>query len=216
MRCKAITKKGRQCQIDADPGSDLCHMHNPQGKLQRQQRGEIPRGKPSPKGRRVGRPSQSERPSNPQAILWADGLAEPNPGLGTFGWIARADGRVIDSGRGLIGERVTNNEAEFQALIEALGWAVDQNLMRVIVYMDSKLVVNLVRGRWKCKAPHLLPLMFLAWRLANDVLAYVVWLPRESNTEADALSRQAYNESMAALSLEPEFEQRVMGHMRDL
>lgn len=168
------------------------------------------------KGRRVPHPLQVERPSKPQAFLWADGLAEPNPGLGCFGWIARADGRVIGSSHGLVGEHVTNNEAEFQALIEALGWAVDQDLMRVIVYMDSRLVVNLVRGRRKCRARNLMPLMFLAWRLANDVRAYVVWLPRESNTEADALSRQAYSESVAAFRLEPEFEQRVLDHMRSL
>lgn len=197
MRCKAITKKGRQCQIDADPGIDFCHLHNPQGRYQRQLRGEIP--KPShDKGWRVGKPIQSKLPSNPQAIIWIDGMAEPNPGLGCYGWIARTDGRVIGSGRGLVGDRVTSNEAEYQALIEALTWAVDQDLMPVIVYTDSRLVVNQIRGSWKCKATHLWPLLKQAWRLAEDVRAYVVWLPRERNTEADALSRQAYNENEIA------------------
>lgn len=193
MSCKAITKKGKRCSIDADPGSDFCHIHNPQGTYQRQRRGEIPKGQA--KGRRVDKPSVSELPSDPQAILWADGLVEPNPGRGCYGWIARSGGRMIGSDHGLIGEHVTSNEAEYRALIEALRWAADQNLTDVIVYMDSNLIVNQVRGSWKCKSESLWPLLSLAWSLAEDIRAFIVWIPRERNMEADALSRQAFAES---------------------
>jgi ribonuclease HI len=200
MKCKAITKKGKRCSIDADPGSEFCHVHNPAGKYQRQLRSEIP--KPSPenkakkKGWRVPKPTQAERPVDPKAILWADGYSEPNPGIGCYGWIAKDGGKEIASDKGLIGENVTNNEAEFQALIEALTWANNRGLMHVIVHMDSNLVVNQVRGDWKCSSVNLKPLLEKAWNLAERVRAFIVWIPREENTEADELSNQAYKEYM--------------------
>jgi len=194
MKCKEITKKGRRCAIDAEPGSDICHIHDPQGTYQRQRRGEVPMGQA--KGRRVDKPSILELPSDPQALLWADGLAEPNPGRGCFGWIARSRGGVIGSGHGFVGERVTSNEAEYRALIEALRWAAGQGLKDVVVQMDSKLVVKQVRGSWRCKSENLWPLLSLAWELAEKVRAFVAWIPREQNIEADALSRQAYEANM--------------------
>ena len=40
MQCEAITKSGRRCSIDADPGSTMCHVHRPDATFQRQQRGK--------------------------------------------------------------------------------------------------------------------------------------------------------------------------------
>lgn len=45
-KCSSLTKKGRACPIEADrirDGRAYCHVHDPNGVYQRQNRGELPR-----------------------------------------------------------------------------------------------------------------------------------------------------------------------------
>jgi ribonuclease HI len=63
---------------------------------------------------------------------------------------------VVRFARGL-GSR-TNNEAEYEALLAALLLLVMSDLSRPIIYSDSAVVVNQVKGLWACRAPGLLPL----------------------------------------------------------
>ena len=37
-QCQAITRKGHQCPINANPGSPLCHVHDPTATFQQQQK----------------------------------------------------------------------------------------------------------------------------------------------------------------------------------
>jgi len=200
---QAITTKGRQCSIMVvEPGIDLCHVHDPNGTYQRQRRGElpVPGRAASAGGQRVDtfkdlRPPERKPRPDPEVIIWADGLAEPsNPGIGCYGWIAEAGGEVVSYGRGVVGERVTSNEAEYAALIAALEWAAEGHIKQLEIRMDSRLVVNQMWGDWQCKARNLQPLLDQAWELVKEVDAFLVWVPRERNREADALSRQAYAE----------------------
>ena len=55
----------------------------------------------------------------------------------------------------------TNNEAEYRALIAALEYCAAKGIRVPTVRMDSALVVNQVKGRWKCKMRHLRPLLDL-------------------------------------------------------
>jgi len=145
-------------------------------------------------GLRKGASIAEPRP-DPEVIIWTDGLAEPtNPGIGCYGWIAEAEGAVISYGRGYVGERVTSNEAEYAALIAALEWAAEGHVKQPEIRMDSRLVVKQVTGDWRCKARNLQPLLDQAWELVKEVDAWLIWVPRERNREADALSRQAYAE----------------------
>ncbi len=63
----------------------------------------------------------------------------------------------------VFGEYLTNNEAEYMALIGALEdvtreLAQRTQPVRLIVRGDSKLVLEQLAGRWKVRAPHLRPL----------------------------------------------------------
>lgn len=130
--------------------------------------------------------------------IWIDGACEPtNPGIGTYGWVAKEDNQIFDCENGLVSKiETTNNIAEYTALIKALEWAVSQNIFDVVIYSDSKLVVNQVNGLWKVKAEHLQPFRDKAFALAEQVRATLEWISRDDNTLADALSKNV-NEILA-------------------
>ena len=86
----------------------------------------------------------------------------------------------------------TNNEAEYRALIEGLKTAKKWNPDRLEVYLDSKLVVEQVTGKYKTKKPELQELHAEVRQLLRqfpDVqFKHVV---REENRGADALANMA-------------------------
>ena len=63
---------------------------------------------------------------------------------------------------------------------------------RLQVFMDSKLVVEQMSGRWKVKHPGLIELHAQARKLAArfDRISYA-WIPRERNKHADRLANEA-------------------------
>ncbi|MCI0485016.1 MAG: ribonuclease HI family protein [Blastocatellia bacterium] len=133
--------------------------------------------------------------------IFADGLCEPrNPGgFACWGWVAlSSDNEEIASSRGCIGqgEGMTNNVAEYRAVIEALDWAARNSSVRTVeVFTDSQLVVRQINGQWACRAANLLPLLEQARTLMEQTRATLRWIPREQNERADRLTRIAYKEA---------------------
>jgi ribonuclease H / adenosylcobalamin/alpha-ribazole phosphatase len=86
----------------------------------------------------------------------------------------------------------TNNVAEYRGLIAGLDDAAKLGATDVAVYMDSKLVVEQMSGRWKVKHPDLIELNAQARKLASrfDRVRYE-WIPRERNAHADRLANKA-------------------------
>ena len=134
--------------------------------------------------------------------LYFDGAAEPNPGLGTYGWILkRRDGKPIVHEKGALKGTRTNNEAEYTALGTALRWLADGKLGEpvndLLIMGDSQLVIKQLSGNWKCNAEKLQPLRARCLELLKTLNCpwKAVWIGRESNQDADALSRLAYEEA---------------------
>ena len=124
-----------------------------------------------------------------------DGLAEPNPGPGTYGFVVYKDGKKLNEEYGPAGENVTNNYAEYVALIRALSSIASQSDESVLVKSDSKLLVNQMRGEWKMRKGGYVEKYKEARELAKGFRSLkFVWIPREENIEADELSRVAYSE----------------------
>ncbi len=140
-------------------------------------------------------------------ILHVDGGCEPkNPGgIATCGWVffdsknkvLADDYRVVRDG----GTLATNNFAEYCALGLALRWLKEQNWRgKLLIRADSKLLVEQVNSRWKCKAEHLIPLRDRIWELLQgmelnlDINCFFEWVPREENAYADELTGRAYQE----------------------
>lgn len=86
----------------------------------------------------------------------------------------------------------TNNVAEYRGLIAGLEKATELGASEVAVYMDSKLVVEQMSGRWRVKHPDLATLHQQAKALATrfDRITYE-WIPRSKNSYADRLANEA-------------------------
>ena len=89
----------------------------------------------------------------------------------------------------------TNNEAEYHALIEGLKAVSEWNPDRLEIYLDSKLVVEQVNGRWKVKEARMKSLLAKAKELlAAFPEVEIKHVERERNKGADALANMAIDE----------------------
>ena len=98
----------------------------------------------------------------------SDGGARGNPGPGAVGVIVRKDGNILTRYSGFIGERVTNNIAEYEALIKALELASKFTKNKVTCILDSELVVKQLLGRYRVKHPTLLELFLKVQKLQEN------------------------------------------------
>ena len=94
--------------------------------------------------------------------LYTDGATRPiNPGPSGYGAVLYVDDRELDHRLGFLGEDVSNNQAEYLALVAGLALVkghVSQG--RLEIYTDSALVVNQVAGRWQLRALKLVTLCY--------------------------------------------------------
>jgi probable phosphoglycerate mutase len=126
-------------------------------------------------------------------VIQADGGSRGNPGPAAYGVVVRdsATGDVLAE-RGEYLGTATNNVAEYRGLIAGLQIVRELDPDAAVdVYLDSRLVVEQMRGTWRIKHPDLIPLA----RRAHDLLpsggATFSWVPRERNREADRLVNEA-------------------------
>jgi ribonuclease HI len=109
--------------------------------------------------------------------------------------------RDVDQISKAIGWAKNHHEAEYRALIEGLELARRHGIGRIRVFLDSALVVNTVNGDWKVDPEHLKGLRDTAIALINQFPDIkVCWVPREMNSEADALAGRALGRGARASS----------------
>lgn len=146
-----------------------------------------------------------------KVIVEADGGSRGNPGAAGYGAVVFSADRteVLAEAKAAIGV-ATNNVAEYRGLVAGLTEAVRLGAAEVGVFMDSKLVVEQMAGRWKVKHPQLITLHAQARELASkfDHVRYN-WIPREKNSHADRLA----NEAMDAAAGKPEKSEKPSAPM---
>ena len=98
----------------------------------------------------------------------SDGGARGNPGPGAIGVVVRKDGEILMKHGSLIGKFVTNNVAEYEALIKALELASECTKGEITCCLDSELVVKQLLGEYRVKNPHLLELFLKVQRLQEN------------------------------------------------
>jgi len=118
-----------------------------------------------------------------------DGGARSNPGPAGYGvYIVDDAGTVLAELHGSLGI-ATNNVAEYNGLLAALQWAIDNNVTAITVKGDSLLIIEQMRGNYKVKNEGLKPLhmkaRMLVMQIGNVKFEHV---PRELNKDADRLS----------------------------
>ena len=86
----------------------------------------------------------------------------------------------------------TNNEAEYQALIDGLKAVREWKPDRLEIYLDSKLVVEQIKGTYRVKKAELQPLYKEATQLLGAFgEVEIKHVERESNRGADKLANLA-------------------------
>ena len=127
-------------------------------------------------------------------ILRTDGASRGNPGPAAAGVIIEAaDGTLIARGGHFLGV-MTNNQAEYRALIYGLKAIAAYQPSTVEVYLDSDLLVNQLNGRYRVRDDGLRPLYEEALRLAQTLpRVRISHVPRALNHLADAEANKAFN-----------------------
>src|SRR5262245_6502636 len=129
-------------------------------------------------------------------IVNTDGGARGNPGPAGIGFVIADDTNIVKKGCAYIGE-TTNNQAEYEALIRALG-ELDglvkdsRDTIQIEVRMDSELVVKQLRREYKVKDKGLkeqfAKVSDLISKFPNISFKHI---PREENSAADELANEA-------------------------
>mmetsp|Transcript_47162 Transcript_47162/g.47595 ORF Transcript_47162/g.47595 Transcript_47162/m.47595 type:complete len:116 (-) Transcript_47162:448-795(-) len=90
----------------------------------------------------------------------------------------------------------SNNEIEYEGLIDGLTWATRLDLETLDIYGDSKLIIKQVTGEYSVKNPRLKALLYKVQELLQkncDLKCNFQYIPREENNIADSLANQAIN-----------------------
>jgi ribonuclease HI len=129
--------------------------------------------------------------------IYTDGGSRGNPGPSGFGVVVYDESKkIISQISKFIGVK-TNNEAEYSALLDALIWVKDNlvnyDISSLNFYSDSQLMVRQLQGKYKVKAPTIIPLYRQAVSLLSTInISYKFHeIPRELNSAADELANQA-------------------------
>lgn len=121
--------------------------------------------------------------------IYSDGGARGNPGPAAAAFMVISGGKTLAKKGRFLGE-TTNNFAEYQGVIYALTWVLNEKRKENInIHLDSQLVVNQLTGRFKIKQPGLQKLVMKIKNLERKISGKVSYfaIPREQNKIADLL-----------------------------
>ena len=142
-------------------------------------------------------------------IVYTDGGSRGNPGKAAIGVVfCNEQEQIIKKFGEYLGDNLTNNDAEYQAIIFALkkfkavfGKAIAQT-SDVEIRADSELVVKQLNGDYRLSEPKIQQFFIEIWNLKFDFESVKFkHIPREKNKEADALVNQALDAETAPNSL---------------
>jgi len=132
-------------------------------------------------------------------IIYTDGGSRGNPGQAAIGVVfCNEKGQPIKKYSDCLGDNLTNNEAEYNAVIFALkkfkalfGKKLAKN-SEVEIRSDSELLVKQLNGKYKILDSKIQPLFLEIWNLRFDFQKVKFkHIKREKNVEADKLVNEA-------------------------
>ena len=132
-------------------------------------------------------------------IIYTDGGSRGNPGKAAIGVVyCNEKGQEIKKFGEYLGDGMTNNEAEYQAVIFALkkfkalfGKELAKST-ELEMRADSELLVKQLSGEYKLSEPRIQQFFIEIWNLRIDFKSVKFrHIPREKNREADRLVNEA-------------------------
>lgn len=129
-----------------------------------------------------------------ELIIFCDGGSRGNPGKAACSFIVQDNqGKILFQKGTALGIK-TNNEAEYYGVLTAYEWLVEKRSAagKINFYLDSKLVVNQLRGLFKIKNSRMAELIFKIKTLETNLNKKIDYflIPREKNYLADQLVNQ--------------------------
>jgi ribonuclease HI len=145
-----------------------------------------------------------QAPPDSYLVAHVDGGARGNPGPAGYGVvITDQSGRKLAELSEYLGHQ-TNNYAEYNGLLAALGYVVQQGHKALKVIADSELLVKQIRGEYKVKSPSLVELHQRAQKLIGQLEWFSIQhVLRGGNQDADRLANQAMDKGMGRSSATP-------------
>ena len=131
--------------------------------------------------------------------IYSDGGARGNPGKAGAGVVIyNQNHQIIKKIAHYLGE-MTNNQAEYQAVIIGLDFVLKMSKnVSIECFLDSELIVEQLNQRYKIKNEGLKQLF---WKVREQVMKLggrvsFSYIPREKNREADKLVNLAIDEAL--------------------
>lgn len=134
-----------------------------------------------------------------KVIIYTDGGSRGNPGKAAAGAVfCNGKGEKVQEFKKYLGDALTNNEAEYMAVIFALqkfksyfGKKLAKEA-EITLYSDSELLVNHMQGKYKIENEKLQPLFLQLWNLSLDFgkVSFKA-VSRNKNKDADRLVNEA-------------------------
>jgi ribonuclease HI len=145
-------------------------------------------------------------PEHPLLTIHTDGASRGNPGAAAFAYVISRTGQAPIEAAGCLG-KMTNNQAEYTALVRALEHALRLGPdHRILVKSDSELMVRQVRGEYKVKNDDLRGLYEQVRRLVGRFTGGVTLqhVRREQNKRTDQLCNEALDGACTSAATEEE------------
>ena len=120
--------------------------------------------------------------------LYTDGGSRGNPGKAACAFVVLNDKDEVVFSSGKYLNICTNNQAEYNGLIEGLRYLVKEGIKDVTVRMDSELVIKQVRGEYKVKDANI-KLLIAEINSILPLFEHITFnhIPREENDKADLI-----------------------------
>lgn len=142
-------------------------------------------------------------------IIYTDGGARGNPGPAGVGIVfCNEKGQKIREYSQYLGENITNNEAEYRAVIIALKKfkaIFGKKLAKksdIEIRSDSEFLIKQLKGEYKILDKKIQPLFLEVWNLRLDFeRVKFKKIPREKNKEADSLVNKVLDEQKETKNL---------------
>jgi len=124
--------------------------------------------------------------------VYIDGASLGNPGHSGAGMVAfDGEGNELWREATHLGT-MTNNMAEYEALVRAVRRAAEDSVESLHIYTDSELVANQWNGSYMVRNKRLMAYLLEAKTLTRGIAGVRVrHIPREKNRIADRLAKQA-------------------------
>lgn len=126
--------------------------------------------------------------------IHCDGGSRSNPGPAASAFVAYDEDEKIIFQQGKYLGQATNNVAEYQGVLLALEWLVEEKNINspVNFYLDSQLIVNQLNGVFRIKEKTLLDLAMQVKSLERKLNVKIIFnhVLRAKNKDADLLVNQ--------------------------